>query len=259
LDAIIEEKVSIHEGLLPGGVFIINSDFEEMTNYCRARNIKYISFGKSKNSGNRAIDISFHGSGSRFTIEGEKVELPLPGPGNVENALAAWAVCKQFDISVQDFAKAVKSLALTSMRAELLQIGTLTILNDCYNANPASMKNALEILKGIDTTNKRRLVFICGDMAVLGAQSKSLHKELGEHIAKADIDLVLAVGKYSKIAAQSAQANAKKKLQTKCFEDTLTVCNKLHEFIRDYDIILVKGSRTAKLEAAVKKLKGLFS
>jgi UDP-N-acetylmuramoyl-tripeptide--D-alanyl-D-alanine ligase len=196
---------------------------------------------------------------SKFIIEGIEVELPLPGPGNAENALAAWSVCKQFGLTAKDFAKAVKSFAGNSMRAELLRIGTLTVLNDCYNANPASMKNALEILSSIDSQKKRRLVFICGDMAELGLQSESLHIELGEQIAKTEMDLMLAVGKYAKIAAQAAQTNAKKNLQIKCFEDTLDLCNKLHEFIKDYDIILVKGSRTAKLEAAVEKLKELFS
>jgi UDP-N-acetylmuramoyl-tripeptide--D-alanyl-D-alanine ligase len=89
----------------------------------------------------------------------------------------------------------------------------------------------------------------------LGAQSERLHIKLGEEVARANVDLMLSVGRLSKIAAKSAQKKSKNNLQIKSFEDTLSACNKLHEFIKDYDIILVKGSRTARLEAAVDKLK----
>jgi UDP-N-acetylmuramoyl-tripeptide--D-alanyl-D-alanine ligase len=151
------------------------------------------------------------------------------------------------------------------MRAELLQIGTLTLLNDCYNANPASMRNALDILTGLDPARKRRLVFICGDMAELGQQTERLHTELGIYIAQAKVGLLVAVGKFAKIAAEAAKTTTESNsgfreagsLKIKCFEDTISACNNLHEFIKDYDIILVKGSRTAKLEMAVEKLKEL--
>ncbi len=141
------------------------------------------------------------------------------------------------------------------------------ILSDCYNANPASMKNALDILTGLDPARKRRLVFICGDMAELGTQTERLHTELGASIAQAKVDLLIAVGKFAKITAEAAKTTAEHNLdshraaplQIKCFEDALSVCNNLHKFIKDYDIILVKGSRTVGLETVVEKLKELFS
>ncbi len=259
LDAIVREKMSISEGLLSDGVMIINSDFERLVSFCRQKKINYKSFGKNQDADNTAKNVRYHGLSSSFTIDNIHVELPLPGPGNVDNALAAWTICKLFGISAQDFADAVKSFSGNVMRSEVMQAGTITILNDCYNANPASMKNALEILANIDATKKRRLVFICGDMAELGAQSETLHIKLGEQIANANVDLIISVGKLSKIAADEAMKNSKNNLQIKSFEDTLSACNKLHEFIKDYDIILVKGSRTAKLEAAVDKLKEIKS
>jgi UDP-N-acetylmuramoyl-tripeptide--D-alanyl-D-alanine ligase len=96
-------------------------------------------------------------------------------------------------------------------------------------------------------------------MAELGRQAESLHIELGESIEQAKVDLVIAVGKFAKIAAEAAQTSAGYDLKIKCFEDTTSACNNLHEIIKDYDIILVKGSRTTKLELAVEKLKELFS
>jgi UDP-N-acetylmuramoyl-tripeptide--D-alanyl-D-alanine ligase len=89
-------------------------------------------------------------------------------------------------------------MAAVSMRAEMLQIGGLTVLNDCYNANPASMKNALAMLRNLRSAVTREsrppLVFICGEMAELGPQTESLHAELGVAAAEAGVDLLVAVG-----------------------------------------------------------------
>jgi UDP-N-acetylmuramoyl-tripeptide--D-alanyl-D-alanine ligase len=259
LQTIVQEKLSISEGLTPDGTLIINADFGQLVDACRAKGAGFATFGKSDGSDYQARNIRSDGLSSRFTIDGTEIHLPLAGPGNVENALAAWAVCSQLGLTIDDFARALKTLPPVSMRAELLQTGTLTVLNDCYNANPASMINALDILAKLDSTQKRRLVFICGDMAELGQQAEHLHSELGTRIAHAGVQLLLAVGKFGKIAAETAKTSAEYNLQIKCFEDAASTCNNLHEFIRDYDIILVKGSRSARLETVVEKLKELFS
>ena len=259
LQTIIQEKSSISEGLKPDGVLIINADFEKLVDACRAKGLRFITFGKSDGSDYQAGNIRPDGQASRFTIDGTEVYLPLAGPGNVENALAAWAVCSKLGLTIADFTQAIETLSPVSMRAELLQIGTLTVLSDCYNANPASMKNALEILANLETTGQRREVFVCGDMAELGQQTEHLHAELGTSIAQAGVQLLLAVGKFAKIAAEAAQASAEYDLKIKCFKDTVSAYNNLHEFIKDYDIILVKGSRVAKLEMLVEKLNELFS
>jgi UDP-N-acetylmuramoyl-tripeptide--D-alanyl-D-alanine ligase len=262
LQTIIQEKISISEGLRPDGVLIINADFDRLVSACREKDNRpsaFYTFGKSDGCKYQASNITSTGFGSSFTIDGTRIDLPLPGPGNVENALAAWAVCSRFGLTIDDFAQAVKTQPAVSMRTELLQIGTLTVLNDCYNANPASTRNALDILANLGSEDKRRLVFIFGDMAELGSQAEPLHAELGPSIAEVGVRLVIAVGKFAKISAEAAKASAEYDLQTKCFDDTVSACNNLEDCIKDYDIILVKGSRTAKLEMAVEKLKRLFS
>ena len=259
LQTIIQEKSSISEGLKPDGILIINGDFDRLVDTCRARGLKFTTFGKSDGCDYRAGNIRPDGPASRFTIDGTDLYLPLAGPGNVENALAAWAVCNKLGLTIDDFAQAIETLSPVSMRTEILQIGTLTVLSDCYNANPASMRNALEILANLDPTGQRREVFICGDMAELGRQTERLHADLGGNIAQAGVQLLLAVGRFAKIAAEATQASAEYDLKIKCFEDTVSAYNNLHEFIKDYDIILVKGSRVAKLEMLVEKLNELFS
>ena len=253
LKTITQEKLSISEGLRSDGILIVNADIVN-----RATNHRIVTFGTSVECDIQAKDTTYDQFGSRFTIDGTEVWLPLPGRGNLENALAAWAVCSRLGINIDDFARDVKTLLPVPMRTELLQIGTLTVLNDCYNANPASMKNALDILANIGSAEKRRLLFICGDMAELGPQDRKLHAELGASVAQARVRLLLAVGEFAQITAEAAKQNAISDLQAKCFKDTASVCNNLIKFVKEDDIILVKGSRVAKLEMAVEKLKELF-
>jgi len=239
-------------------MLLVNGDIEPLVESCHSAGRPYRTFGKSAGVDYRAESILCEGLQSTFTIAGERVRLPLPGPGNVENALAAWAVCDQFGLTVQAFAAALADLSGVSMRAETLQIGRLTVLNDCYNANPASMKNALAMLRNLrgtsDGNQSRRLVFICGEMAELGSQSEALHAELGRAVAEAGVDLLVTVGKPPKTTATAAQEAARYDLQTRGFDDTLSACDHVQEFVKEDDIILVKGSRTARLERVVREL-----
>ena len=259
LQTIVKEKSSIAEGLRPDGILIVNADFDKLIEASREHAGEFMTFGKSDGADYRVDDICLEGPSSRFTIDGTEIRLPLAGPGNVENALAAWAICSQFGLTTDEFAEAVGDLPPVSMRTELLQIGTLTVLSDCYNANPASMKNALEVLAGLDPTGQRRVVFICGDMAELGRQSERLHAELGAFVARTKVGLFVAAGKLASVAAKSAIAGATGDLSAKCFGDTVSACNNLSKFIKDNDIVLVKGSRRARLEKVVERLKELFS
>jgi len=258
LATIIREKISISEGLSGEGVFLVNGDIEPLVAACRSKGRPFRTFGKSDRVDYRAEQIVCGALDSSFLVGGAEVRVPLPGPGNVENALAAWAICHQFGLTVEAFAAALAGLPAVSMRAEALQIGRLTVLNDCYNANPASMKNALAMLHNLraacDANRGRRLVFICGAMAELGEQTQAHHAELGRAAAEAGVDLLVAVGAATQTTAQAAREAARHDLQTRSFADALAVRDHVQEFLREDDIVLVKGSRTARLERVVERL-----
>ncbi len=258
LATIIREKLSIAEGLSADGVLIINGDIEPLVAACRKIGRPFRTFGTSAGVDYRAERVACEALHGRFVVEGVEVRLPLPGPGNIENALAAWAVCQRFGLTVETFAEAVASLCGVSMRAETVQIGGLTVLNDCYNANPASMRNALAILRNLRAAaaanHSRRLVFICGEMAELGPQTQALHAELGRAVAEAGVDLLVTVGASPQTTAQAAREAARHTMQTRCFDDTLSICRHIQEFLRPDDIVLVKGSRRARLEQVVSEL-----
>jgi UDP-N-acetylmuramoyl-tripeptide--D-alanyl-D-alanine ligase len=268
LPAIIAEKLSIADGLRPSGTLLLNGDYPELIDYARTQGRTFRTFGASQSCDYRAENIRSDGLTSTFRISGIDVHLPLPSLGNVQNTVAAWAVCAQFGIAAADFASAVKTLSPVAMRTEIVRIGSLTVINDCYNANPASMKNALDILTTLAENQSRRAacpgeaqrrrVFVCGDMAELGTQSEQYHVELGEYIANAKIDVLLTAGKLAQITASAAKQNARRDFRMRSFADAPQLCDNLQQFIKDSDIILVKGSRTNKLEQVVDKLKELF-
>ena len=236
IETIAREKLSIADGLQPGGKFFINGNCDILTELCDSD----------------AEDFT------PLPIEKNHLPVALPGPGNIENAKAAWAICKEFKITLDEFSKALTTLPAVAMRAEIINTSAITIINDCYNANPASMKNALDILTDLRSEKKSRAVFICGEMAELGRCSEQMHSQLGRQIAEAKVDMLITVGKQTEIVAQTAKKQADYELSIKCLENTTSPCNNLKEIINPCDIILVKGSRSARLELVVEKLKEFF-
>jgi UDP-N-acetylmuramoyl-tripeptide--D-alanyl-D-alanine ligase len=253
LEAIRREKLSICTGLAGQGTMILNADQPELLKESPSDAYTY---GLSAEADVRATRISTQGQYASFWLDDTYIEIPLSGLGNIYNALAAYAVCRRLGITRPSFAQAIRTLSAVSMRAQIESLGTLTLINDCYNANPASMKNALDIMAGWDT--ERRRVFVCGDMAELGDHTEQFHKELGHYIAKSRVDEILAVGPWSTVAAQTAREQAGYLLHITCVKDVDSACQCLADIVKKDDIILVKGSRAAQLEAVSEQLHRLF-
>jgi UDP-N-acetylmuramoyl-tripeptide--D-alanyl-D-alanine ligase len=252
VEGIVREKCSIAEGLTEGGKLIVNGDTPVIAERCRAIGYRPVTFGKGPGCDVRGTDAATDGITASFVIEGTKIELPVPGLGNIENGIGAWAVARELGFSVSEFAAGIAKMKPADMRMEVLNIGKATVLCDCYNANPGSMKNALGVLAAIAGSGRRK-VFICGPMRELGAMSGQLHAELGRQIAGAGVSLLLTAGPMPE-TVQSATG-----VESVTFANTQELANKLREFVRADDIILVKGSRAIRLELAVEQLKGILA
>ncbi|MBN1816437.1 MAG: UDP-N-acetylmuramoyl-tripeptide--D-alanyl-D-alanine ligase [Sedimentisphaerales bacterium] len=257
LEAIVEEKASIVSGLRAGGIFLINGDQDILVKYCRQKELDFSSFGCGKDCDIRAVQVCSEGNHGRLTVEGVSIEVPLCGRANVLNVLAAWAVCRQFGVSVTEFAGAVSSFQPVSMRLQIEKAGPLLLLNDCYNANPASMANALECLELVAEKEHRRSLFVCGTMAELGAESERLHEILGAQAAHHGVRTLLATGPFGPAVARGF-AGIRSGAIVEVFETTDLLCDNLQGFVQPDDIVLVKGSRSARLEKAVRRLEMLF-
>ena len=256
LETVMQEKVSIGQGLRSRGPLFVNADIQALADLACKEYASPVMFGLNPFCDVPALNVTCLPNSSRAVIAGTELEIPLPGPGNVLNTVAAWAVCRHLGVSIEAFAEAIKSLPPVSMRGETLTLDHLDLICDCYNANPASMKNALAILDA-QAKPDQRCVFVVGDMAELGPQSEALHEALGDDVAQSRVDLIIAVGPLSRITARNAGAKTNKRLQIECFEDTMSACAALKSLIQAGDLILIKGSRLARLERAVDVLKSL--
>jgi UDP-N-acetylmuramoyl-tripeptide--D-alanyl-D-alanine ligase len=259
LDTIIKEKTSIAIGLRQGGEFFINGDKPQLVDYCKKNNFKFTTFGTTENCDVTVDDIKLFGDGSKFTVEGIQVNLPLIGKANVENAAAVWAVAKHLGFSAAEFADAISKMKPVAMRMETLNFGSITVISDCYNANPGSMENALQTLSLMAAQKGRRPVFIFGKMGELGVESPNLHSVLGRQIAQYGIAVVLTIRGEAAIAAQTAKKYAGSHNSIAVFENLGQLIDNLHKFVKPDDIILVKASRSEHFEAVVDKLRLLFS
>jgi UDP-N-acetylmuramoyl-tripeptide--D-alanyl-D-alanine ligase len=259
IEAIAAEKSSIALGLAGSeSLLIINGAVPVLTAAASRLGVRTATFGFGG-------DYDFAGSecvsgveSGTFDIGDTRVRVPLPGRGNLENALAAWAVCSSLGMEAADFAGFIKNVKPEKMRMNIIETPDITIISDCYNANPASMRNSLDYLAQLKDS-RRRLVFIAGYMGELGADSARLHTELGIAAADAGVDLLLAVGPMAANTVKAALDTAKDNLSAFSFENTAELCSCLEEFIRGRDVVLVKGSRSMKLEAAVERLESLKS
>jgi UDP-N-acetylmuramoyl-tripeptide--D-alanyl-D-alanine ligase len=182
------------------------------------------------------------------------VRLPLPGTHNVRNALAAAAVGRCCGLSYAEIAARLELARPLHMRSRLLRVGELLVLEDCYNANPASFLAALEALDGL---GRHRKVVVAGDMAELGSCSREHHAALGEEIAGRGVELLVAVGSEARRVSEAA-ARSTARLESHHYMDAAAAAAAVPGLLRAGDAVLVKGSRSVGLEVVVQAITARF-
>ncbi len=245
IENIAAEKAAIARGLTPGGRLIVNADSKELISHLDANKTDYLAYDIA----DKAQSLGEFGF---IRPEGADIRIPLAGMGNLENAMAAYLVCREVGLDAREFEKAAAGLQPADMRLNLIEVGGIRVINDCYNANPQSMANAIDTLGRLKKPGARS-VLICGDMKELGAGSEMYHSQLGAHAADTGINVIAAVGKFAPLVTTAAK-KCRDDIETLEFPDTDSLCEKLCGIVKTGDTVLVKGSRTVGLEKAIKKL-----
>ena len=216
---------------------------------CRGR---VITFGVNCPADYTAADIEIKSRTTKFTavtpVGKITVELPLAGRHNIANALAALAVGVNCGLSLEEAAEGLKAVEITGMRLQVVETGSITIINDTYNANPDSTKAALETLQ--DMAGGRRQVAVLGSMFELGPREEKGHYEAG--LAAANVDLLVAVGELAEKIAEGGRAAGVKHVQW--FDGKTAAIEYLKKSLRPHDIVLIKGSRGMKMEEITQAL-----
>ncbi len=249
-EAIAEEKGALAEAAT--GTLILNADDAFSEGIAKRTRAKVLLAGIEKGAV-RATDISQHSTGSEFTIlEGAhrcRAQLPVPGIHMVQNAMLAVAAGRVFGLSIEECAVGLASTPLTKARLQILEIDGIQFIDDSYNANPDSMKAALRTLVELDADGRR--IAVLGEMGELGAESERGHREVGEAAAALRIDELIAVGAAGAGIASAAQHAG---LENSVAVDSADeAAERLGKNAAPGDLILVKGSRSARMERVLEE------
>ena len=185
-----------------------------------------------------------------FSLQNISFDLQVPGRHNVYNALAAAAVGHILGVPWEDVQCALAAFQGVPMRGEILRQNGICVINDSYNANPGSVRAALDLLCEMTPEGGRKIA-VLGDMLELGPWSADLHAGIGRQLKDLDIDLLLATGPQSAGTVAAARAAGMREEQAKHFADKRTLGEYLSAALREADTVLVKASRGMELEEIV--------
>ena len=241
-DGILRAKTEIFDFLKEDGCIILNGDDDKLDTIEEVKGIKPIFFGVEGQKPVYADEIEsqgFRGISCRIhTPQGEFTALiPIPGRHMVYNALAGTAVGCTYGLTLEQIKQGIETLQSVSGRFHIIETGRYTVVDDCYNANPVSMKASLDVLKEA----KGRKVAVLGDMGELGTDEAALHAEVGTHAGTCGIDALYCAGPLCEHLAKAAK-EADPKLEIRHFADRESLMAELPKLLQDGDQILVKAS-----------------
>jgi len=247
---IARAKYELIEALPAGGVAVLNGDDEYVSQFGRDFHGKVVLYGLRVSADVRAENIQPRGSeGSAFDLVvgscREKAVLHLVGTHNIYNALAAVAVGLERGLSPSDAIAALGSLAPADKRGQVVKLGNITIINDCYNCNPKALEAMVDALAAMPA--KRRIAVV-GAMLELGPAGEELHRQAGQYIAGKKIDFLLGVQGQARDMVEAAR-------QAGMPAEFVATPEEAGEWLaretRDGDVVLLKASRGVKLERAL--------
>lgn len=274
LQGVAREKSSIFEGLQPGGSAVIPAPiFDEQRFLDRAwRHAGQVhrvgwSLDDSRPGGYwiTACDPVARGPhrlpGFQFEINHRyRFELPLPGSHNVFNALVAMTVAHECGMDWSDLRDPLSRLTLPPLRLQMSTAGGVTIVDDTYNANPLSVRGALQAVRDIPLESGGRWFLVLGDLLELGDNATLFHHHLGTEIADSGTFAgMCAVGDQARHAAESARERGLESLMVESdASDSDRVVEELLAVLRPGDGVLFKASRGVALDGVVRKLRDLL-
>ena len=261
-DGILKAKTESFAHLKKDGIAILNGDDDKLSTvrqvgdkepvfYGMEEKMEYREDAKKSVYATGVENLGLYGMQARIhTPEGERdVRIPIPGEHNVYNALAATAVGLSLGLSLDQISSGILKAKTIGGRTNLLNTGSMTVIDDCYNANPVSMKASIDVL----ATAEGRKIAVLGDMGELGENEKKLHYEVGEYLAKKEIDVLFCAGELSEEIAKAAQKESKT-CEVYYFKTRDALLEQLLPFLKKGDTVLVKASHIMEYPKIVKAL-----
>lgn len=265
-EGILNAKSEIFDFMNPKGHILVNGDDDMLQKVSAKGESTLMHFGMNPVNEVYASDVMNKGLlGSEAVIhmglEVFPVSIPLPGVHMVYNALAAAAVGKCLGLTKEQIQAGITGVQSVGGRSNVMVLENSTVIDDCYNANPVSMKAAIDLL----ATALGRKVAVLGDMFELGNRECELHEEVGAYAAEKGIDIIICTGTLSKHMYEGARSTgvekgellAARNREVYYFETRDEMLEQLPDMLKQGDNILVKASHGMHFEKVVEKLTNL--
>ncbi|MFN4242747.1 MAG: UDP-N-acetylmuramoyl-tripeptide--D-alanyl-D-alanine ligase [Tepidisphaerales bacterium] len=262
LGGVRREEASIVAGLSSKGLLVVNGDDPELMPHLQpfvSRGAsRVVTFGFGEHNDLFASAIRVTADGTRFLLNASRREVfvPMLGRHTASNALAAIAVARRLGLGEDEVIAALAEARGPEMRQQLMQVGGVTVLNDAYNANPASVRSALDTFLTLPVPAGGRRVAVLGEMRELGEASAALHAEVGRLVATMPLDVVVGVGEGARGLLDAAVSAGLPAGRAAWFADSVAAGQYVREWVVPADVVLLKGSRGVRLEAVLAAMAG---
>lgn len=240
---ILKAKLEIKDGL--SGKLIINNDNDLLHEYYLNNKENVITVGINNDSDIMAKNISYDNNTS-YDYEDTRINLNVGGEAFIYNSMLGIGVGKELGLTNEEIKKGIESFELTKNRLQIFESNGYKIIDECYNANFDSMREAV---CNLGKMNGRKIA-VLGDMLELGDYSKDIHSNIGKVVSENNIDLLVTVGNDSKYINEFCN------IENKHFDNNLDAINYLKKTIKENDNILIKASNSLKFIEIVNALKG---
>ncbi len=259
VEEIAAAKAELLENLPENGLAVLPADSPFLEFLQSKTPCKLVTFGAAVWSDYRVENIETRTDGNiSCEINGSKIHLPLPGAHNAINAAAAFAVARELGVAAENIVAGLEKAELPGARMRVLKLENgITLVDDCYNAGPDSMRAALQTL--LDFPGSGRRVAILGAMKELGAHSEAQHRVIGA-LAGQFVEVLIGVGGETRPLLNAALPSAKENenpIAISYCDDAKEAASRIEEWLKPGDVVLVKGSRSVGLEVVVEAVKGI--
>ncbi|MBQ7954535.1 MAG: UDP-N-acetylmuramoyl-tripeptide--D-alanyl-D-alanine ligase [Lachnospiraceae bacterium] len=262
-EGILKAKTEIFDFMSEDGYVCVNGADDMLATLDKVKGKKVLRFGVKNDGcecfdslynvyGDRVENLGLFGSKAVMHLGKEAVEVtvPLPGVHMVINATAAALVAQILDLSTEQICKGIAAVEAVGGRSNIIRWEDKTVIDDCYNANPVSMKAAIDLLM---TANTRK-VAVLGDMFELGENSDEMHAGVGRYGADAGVDLMICVGENSKHMYEGVLKSQKEGQEVYYFETREALLENLKSLLKEGDTVLVKASHGMGFDKVVEYL-----
>jgi len=251
IEAVAQAKLELVLGAREDAPIIINADDPVLVTEVERLGRDYITFGIAAQADFKPDAIVPGQGGSTVTIEGNRFVLPLVGNHQVANLTAAYACCRTLGYSFESVDTAGIELTTAPWRGQIIERDGVTVLADCYNANPDSVKAGLKAF--FAQVQRGRRIVILGDMLELGEEARRYHRKIGQLLARSRFDLGLFIGPLARETMEAAAASGVDPNQLLHFRSAAECAREIVGTFTDGDQVYLKGSRGTGLEAILKE------